>query len=154
MPPQLGIFFISTKPQLGLAVALFWLVDIWHNEGLRKVIKVFAPFGAFVLLSFFLWGFWPAQSSLVAPYYVNIWYNDSLWPYSIPVGAFYLFKAVRSCKINYAIAASPMLSPYLVYHSWVGVVLAVVHSSHITFLVFLGFWILEIVKRLFPVITY
>lgn len=151
MPPQLGIFLVSIKPQLGLAVALYWLYDVWHRLGPREVLTVFGPFAAFVLLSFFIWGFWPAHFISVASSYVNNWYNDSLWPFSIPFGLLYFVKAIRNRNISYAIAASPLLSPFLVFHSWVGVMLATISSFRLTLILFTGFWILEIVKRVFPV---
>lgn len=40
LPPQIGLFFILIKPQMGLAVALFWLVEAWREGGLREVIRV------------------------------------------------------------------------------------------------------------------
>ncbi len=36
LPPQIGLFFITTKPQIGIAVGLYWLVDIWLQQGWVK----------------------------------------------------------------------------------------------------------------------
>src|SRR5690606_38971700 len=63
LPPQIGLFFILIKPQMGLAVALFWLVEAWREGGLREVIRVFGPVGAALALSLALYGLWPLRSS-------------------------------------------------------------------------------------------
>ena len=44
MPPQIGLFFISIKPQIGFAVAPFWMIEAWRQGGWTQLIKTFAPF--------------------------------------------------------------------------------------------------------------
>ena len=43
-------------------------------------------------------------------------------------------------------AASPCLSPYLMMHSWVVVLLAVVDSLPVTAAAVVGFWILIVIR--------
>src|SRR5215211_6482584 len=62
MPPQFGLFFISIKPQIGIAIAPFWLVEAWRAGGWWQVIKTFAPFTLVLLLSFVIFGFWPLET--------------------------------------------------------------------------------------------
>ena len=136
LPPQIGLFFISTKPQIGLAVGLYWLYDIWRQQGLRAVLRTFAPFTAALLLSFAIWGFWPAYFGTQ----VDLWWNASFWPASLPVGLGLLVAAIRKREIRYAIGASPCFSPYVLFHSWVGAELAVVHRTPEMIAVFVGLW--------------
>lgn len=142
MPPQIGIFFISTKPQMGLAVGAYWLYDIWRHQGIREVMRVFAPFTIGMLLSFAIWGFWPMYFTTS----LDLRWNSSLWPQSLPVGLGLLVAALRQRKINYAMAASPCFAPYIAFHSWVGVLLAIIHSMPEMIAVFVGLWILVILQ--------
>ena len=56
LPPQFGLFFLLAKPQLGIIVALFWLVESWRKKGIRRVIKIFAPVAIAFLVSFLIYG--------------------------------------------------------------------------------------------------
>jgi hypothetical protein len=138
LPPQIGLFFISIKPQMGIAVAIFWLFEAWRQGGVKQVFRVFAPFTAVLLISFAIFGLWPLGATRTADY----WWNASLWPMSIPVGLGLLVAAIRKKKIEFAMAASPCLSPYVLFHSWAGAVLAIIASVPETIAVFIGLWIL------------
>jgi hypothetical protein len=142
LPPQLGLFFISIKPQIGIAVAPFWLVEAWRQGGWKLVIKTFAPFTIVLLLSFIMFGFWPSYSFKV----IEVWYNASLWPMSIPVGLALLVTALRKRKIEYAMAASPCLSPYALFYSWTGALLAIVSSTPETIAAVIGLWVLIAIR--------
>jgi hypothetical protein len=142
LPPQLGLFFISIKPQIGIAVAPFWLVEAWRQGGWKLVIKTFAPFTIVLLLSFIMFGFWPSYSFKV----IEVWYNASLLPMSIPVGLALLVTALRKRKIEYAMAASPCLSPYALFYSWTGALLAIVSSTPETIAAVIGLWVLIAIR--------
>jgi hypothetical protein len=118
------LFFLAIKPQIGVAVAVFWMVQAWRKSGLLEVFKVFGPVTATFLLSFIIYGFWPLNYK-----HAFSWGgNASLWPLSIPVGLALLVTAIRKHKLTFAISASPLLSPYLLLHSWIGPLIVV--SSH------------------------
>lgn len=141
-PPQIGLFFISVKPQMGIAVAPFWLIQAWRLGGWKQVIKTFAPFTIILLLSFAIFGLWPLGASRTVKYF----WNASLWPMSIPVGLALLVTSIRRQKVEYAMAASPCLSPYVLLHSWVGVLLAIVASTPETIAAVIGLWILIAIR--------
>ncbi|MCI0609031.1 MAG: hypothetical protein L0Z71_08225 [Anaerolineae bacterium] len=141
-PPQIGLFFISIKPQMGIAVAPFWLIQAWREGGWKQTIKTFAPFAIALLLSFLIFGLWPFGTYRTADY----WWNASLWPMSIPVGLALFVASIRKQKIEYARAASPCLSPYVLFHSWVGVILAIVSSTPETIAAVIGLWILVAIR--------
>jgi len=144
LPPQIGLFFISAKPQIGIAVGLYWLYDIWRYQGFREVLRVFSPFFIFASLSFAVWGFWPLNFTNYSDVYIDLAWNLSFWPLSLPIGLLLLAIAIQRRKFKYAMAASPCFSPYVSYHSWVVTILAGIHSIPAMIAVFLGLWILEL----------
>lgn len=124
LPPQWGLFLVTIKPQMGIAIIPFWLIEAWRNGGLKLVIKTFSPVTAVSALSFALFGLWPLKTSHI----LELQWNASLWPISIPIGLALFVSAIRKRKIEYCMAASPCLSPYVALHSWVGTLLAIVSS--------------------------
>ena len=147
MPPQFGLFFISIKPQIGIAVAPFWLIEAWRIGGWKRVVKTFAPFTIVLLLSIVIYGFWPLE--FIRQKVPQVFYNTSLWPMSIPVGMALFVTAIRKRKIEYAMAASPCLSPYLLFYSWSGVLLSIISSVPETIAAVIGLWILVIIRGTF-----
>jgi hypothetical protein len=137
LPPQIGLFFLAIKPQTGIAVAFFYLVEAWRKNGLREVVRVFAPVSIALLLSFLLYGFWPVHFNNAFGWGGN----TSLWPMSIPVGLALLVAALRRRKIEFAMAASPCLSPYVLLHSWLGPFFAIASSTPETIIAVIGLWI-------------
>lgn len=142
LPPQIGLFFLAIKPQVGLMVALFWLINSWRIGGIREVIKVFMPFLIILLLSFAIYGFYPLNDTNDLAWAGN----SSLWPVSIPIGLALFVHSIRKNNIKFSIAASPWLSPYVLLHSWVGVLIAL--SSYIWELLatVVGMWIVVIIR--------
>jgi hypothetical protein len=142
LPPQIGLFFIAIKPQIGIAVAPFWLVEAWRQGGWKQVLLTFAPFTVVLLLSFAIFGLWPLGAVEVT----GVYFNASLWPLSIPVGLALFVTAIRKRKIKYAMAASPCLSPYGLFYSWTGVLLAIIASVPETIAAVVGLWILVAIR--------
>jgi hypothetical protein len=143
-PPGIGVFFISTKPQIGIAVGIYWLIESLRSEGLRATIKTFSPFLAMVIVSMLIWGFWPGYLDSQ----LNFSWNSSLWPYSIPFGLLFLGLAIQKRHQNYAMVASPLLSPYVLFHSWIGVLMATVTSTRATLIAFVAAWVIVIYQLL------
>jgi hypothetical protein len=114
LPPQIGLFFILAKPQIGVAVAIFWLIESWRAGGAQKVLIVFLPVVLAYIFSFLVFGFWILNSFNV----VDKWWNTSIWPRGIPIGVILLGLAIWKREIKFAIAASPFFAPYLTIHSW------------------------------------
>jgi hypothetical protein len=140
LPPQIGLFFISIKPQLGIAVIIFWLFKAWNKNGWREVIRIFGPFTLCLVISFLIFGFWILRFDRV----VNEWWDASLWPQSIPIGLALLVAAIRKGKLEFAMGASPCLAPHVLLHSWVGALLAIVSSLPELIAAVCGLWILAI----------
>jgi len=146
LPPQIGLFFIAVKPQTGFAVGLFWLVEAWRGGGPRQVLRVFAPATAAMLGSLLLFGPWPFHLNDLL--IIAHRFNASLWPTSIPVGLVLIVTAVRQRRIEYAMPASPCLSPYALFHSWSSALIAL--SAHPVEMVtaMIGLWVLVAIQGL------
>ena len=116
LPPQIGLFFLALKPQIGLGLIIYWAYITLRE---KRFIKTFAPIIIVTLISFAVFGFWPARMATVPP--AN---NASLWPESIPFGLILLIMALRKKKERIAQALSPLLSPHVMFHSWVTFLMA------------------------------
>jgi len=138
LPPQYGLFLLAIKPQIGVAVAIYWFILTWKTKGLIEVVKVFGPVAIALLISFLIFGFWPMNFNNAFGWGGNA----SLWPISIPVGLGLLVASIRKQNISYAISASPCLSPYLLLHSWIGPLIALASSQYEMAAVVIGLWIL------------
>jgi hypothetical protein len=144
MPPQIGLFFISLKPQgLGF-IALVWLAQSWQKGGPQETIRVFLPFGAAFVISLFLFGLWPLAVLKASA----ITYNISPWPYAIPVGLVLLVKAFHQGKNHHAILAAPFLSPYLHSLSFALPLLGLVKDKRALLAAVLGLWLVVVLLSL------
>jgi hypothetical protein len=137
LPPQIGLFFIMTKPQIGIGVSIYWLVMAYQTGGIGKVIKTFFPISAAFLLSFAIYGLYPLQANRL----VSIWWNTSMWPASIPIGLALLAYALRNRRFGFAIMAGPLLSQYLSFNSWTFVMLGLLPETIMTIVAFAGYWV-------------
>lgn len=120
LPPQVGLFLILAKPQTGLAVALFWLVEAWRNGKLREVVRVFAPVSIAFGLSWLLFSPNQFRPLLNAPNLVGMGapHDANIWPYGVILGLVLITWAIRSRRIGPAILASICFSPYVGFYSW------------------------------------
>lgn len=110
LPPQVGLFFILLKPQLGLLLTCYWLFDSWNNGGFPELIRVFSPvILGFILTFVFFPDFLSSIFSYAHPYKGNLAY----FPYLIPLAVVMFYRSIRYRKKGMAIAAGPFLSPYL-----------------------------------------
>ena len=149
LPPQIGLFFVLVKPQMGAAVAVFWLVEAWREGGWREVVRVFWPVVAALAVSFVLYGLWPLRSGQE----VGLWWNASLWPMSIPVGLALLAAAARTRRIEYAMGAAPCLSPYVLLHAWSGALAAILKHRAEALAAVAGLWLLVAVRAFDTALT-
>lgn len=136
LPPQIGLFLLLSKPQLGIVVALFWLVESWRTDGIRKAIKLFTPVAIAFLVSLIIYGLWPLHAMGLQDAHWNV----SMFPESIGIGLLLTYHALKSRKIGFAILASPFFAPYVGFHSWVFCLLGLVASPVETLLAVIGLW--------------
>lgn len=139
MPPQIGLFFVLMKPQIGAVLAVFWLVEAWRKGGRLQVFRTFAPVTIVFMLSLILYGFWPLQMAGMP----NDLYNRSMWPLSIPVGLVLLVYALRTRKAGLSLTAAPFLSPYVNIHSYAPALLGLGVNSIEFALVCVALWVMK-----------
>ncbi len=143
LPPPIGLFLVIIKPQMGIAMVPFWLIEAWREGGLKGVVKTFIPVTIALILSFILFGNWQAgkQSDLVG----SIW-NASLWPWAIPIGIVLTMRSLRDRRKEYAMSASPFLSPYLAYHSWVSVLAGLIRYDFEFVIAVIAMWLVAVIR--------
>lgn len=144
LPRPLGLFFLAVKPQIGVVVGVFWLIESWREGGWKRVLQVFWPVAGALLVSFIIFGLWPLRFQAE----LDLWWNATLWPMSIPVGLALLTAAVRKRNQRLAMAAAPCLSPYLMFHSWSAAMLAIVDRLPETIAAVIGLWILVAIRAI------
>jgi hypothetical protein len=143
LPPTLGLFLVLAKPQSGLGLAIFWLIDAWYLGRWRKVLSTFLPVTVAFGLSYFLFGNWFSTMSYPAS---QSW-NTSLWPQSIPIGSVLLVSALQQRKPGLAIASSPFLSPYVAAHSWAATLIGLMPNSLLTIIASIGTWLVWLFRK-------
>lgn len=137
MPAQWGLFFVLLKPQLGIAVAIFWAVEAYRTAGWRNVLRVFAPVTVAFVISYLIYGpFWNSANQLIAA----TW-NTSLWPSGIAIGLGLLASAIRTRSLGNAISASPFLAVYLSPMGWAIALFGMLRNPWVFVACWLGVWL-------------
>jgi hypothetical protein len=137
MPPQIGLFFLLAKPQVGGIAALFILIEIWRDSGFRKAFWTFAPVMVAFALSLVLYGPWLLQGIGL----VDTNPDTSTWPKMIPVGLALLALALRKREVKFAILSSPFLAPYSTFPIWGFAYLGLLPDNLLVIVAVIGSWI-------------
>ena len=145
LPASVGLFFVLIKPQMGMAIAFFWLVEAWRVGGLKKTIQTFAPVTMAVIISFILFGNWQAGRQVDL---LDSFWNASLWPWALPIGVVLVALSLRDRQAHPAMAASPFLSPYLAYHSWASVLAGLMQYDFQFVITVLAMWLVAVIRAL------
>ncbi|MDY7041513.1 MAG: hypothetical protein SVX38_11675 [Chloroflexota bacterium] len=144
LPPQIGLLFVLIKPQVGIGLAVFWLITAWQEGGYRRVVRVFGPLILTTTISFVLFGIWPIRFLVITDYSNS--FNASFWPSSIPIGLALLVTSVRKNEARYAIPSSPCFSPHVVFHSYAGTLAALLPATAEITAAVIGLWILVSIR--------
>lgn len=134
--PVLGFMVALTKPQIGIGYAAFLIVTWLRDKKYREMTLAFALAGTGILIS--LWLGMPFSGRLI-----SVPWNTSLYPYSVLPGIALLIYAIFKRYKWESVIASPMLSPYLTFHSWV--VLYTVNNPYYLTATFIGSWAIYLV---------
>lgn len=138
LPPQIGLFFILIKPQLGAFLALYWLIEAWRTGGIKKVTHEFGPIAIVFLLSFIIFGFYLTKAQFM------ILYEDKhFWPITVPIGLMLMYISIRDKKPGYSIACAPLLSPYIQLYSWPIAILGLLPDNLWTFTLIVSVWLFK-----------
>jgi hypothetical protein len=124
-PPVWGLFILLIKPQIGVGVAIYYLIETWRKSRFWGVVRVLAPITIVYLVSAWLFPVW-VERIIHNPQ--NIW-NRSLFPYSIPLGLFFLWLAIRKRNPYFALVATPFLAPYHSFYTYIAVQIGLLHKD-------------------------
>jgi hypothetical protein len=125
LPPVWGAFLLLLKPQVGIGALAGQAHEIWRRDGLLKALGMLAPVVAALGLSALIFPPWVERmSSLLS----NGW-NRSLFPYSLPLGLLLLWIGFKRRNPFIAMVASPFLSPYLTWPSYMAVQMGLLHED-------------------------
>ena len=145
LPPQIGLFFVLIKPQMGIAMIPFWVFESWREGGWRSLTRVFLPAAIATILSLVIFG--TASIGRSNDLLQSSW-NASLWPWAFPIGFALTILSIRNRRKDQAMAASPFLSPYLAYHSWVSVLAGLMQRDLELILAVIGMWLVAGIRIL------
>jgi len=137
MPPQIGLFFVMMKPQIGVGLLIFWSWRAWKDSGLLGLTKLLAPISIAYLLSFWLYGFWILRM-LVLP---NTDINMGTFPHGIWVGFVLIYLSIKNNDKDLAAVSSVFLAPYVSQFSYSVVLLSSFKNKVAFMLIWIGLWI-------------
>jgi hypothetical protein len=122
--PPISFLLLMLKPQMTICVIAFLLVELWR-KGQRKTLAVSlgTMVGALVL-SVMFFGLWFLRLGEYTTFTDSV-VNMSFFPYSIPLGVALFVTSLKTRKIQFALAASPMFFAVVTPPVWVVAVLAV-----------------------------
>lgn len=123
-PPSLGIVFLSVKPQMTFCVIIFLLIETWRERGAKQVLFAIAPTAILFAFSIALYGLYPLKW-----FEYQAGFNLSFYPYTLPVGICLMIQTIRTRKIGYALAASPLFFATFSMQAWMVILIAISSST-------------------------
>ncbi len=112
-----GIFLLSTKPQVAGLVGLIWSMDAYRQGGWRAVARLLGPTAVIGLVFTAIYPQW--LGAALAATGVKGAAGSNFWPWLIPVGLWAAVAALRKRREDLAVLATNLLLPYLRAHSWI-----------------------------------
>jgi hypothetical protein len=143
MSPQIGLFFVLMKPQIGIGIALYWLYDAWTRGGTGQVAKTFLPVSLGYLASFIMYGWWLKLDS-----YGSNPDNMSAFPWIVPIGGLLLGYALANRKKDLSIFSGVLFAPYVSQFSYAASLLSLFNRRHLFLLAWILLWIPVILRVL------
>lgn len=146
LPPQIGLIFVFIKPQIGIGIAIYWLIEAYQQGGISQAARTFLPLIILTLLSFALLGFWPLHflETLAMARKIeannSIYYNASLWPIGLIIGVPLMVIAIMKKQKNLSIMAGPFLSPYALISTYATSLLAWMDKPWVFLIAWLLTW--------------
>jgi hypothetical protein len=138
------LFFVLIKPQMGMALIPYWMFETWRQGGWRLLLQAFAPAALATILSFIVIGSSIGRSNDL----LQSEWNAGFWPWGFPIGFALTVLSIRNNRKDQAMAASPFLSPYLAYHSWVSVLAGLIKHEFELVLAVIGMWLVAVIRIL------
>jgi hypothetical protein len=142
LPAQFGLIFATLKPQIGLGISLYWLIQSWRTGGIREVIKNFLPVSILLIGSVFLYGPWFIGVNELS----NVEWNVSIFPYGIPIGFLLLGLAFIKREIAPAIPAGLFFAPYYSGSNLAVLLIPLFKNPKLLVIAWLCFWVFTLLR--------
>ena len=138
-PPQIGMIFIVMKPQVGMGLAVYWVVAAWIRGGFREVVALLSPVALVFVCSLCWFGFWPvcwlrSTANVVA-----------FWPYLVPVGCGLMIAAIVRKNYKFALLSGPCFAPHVLTYSLTGVLLVTMDRPVIMAAISALLWLVQLI---------
>ena len=130
--PIFGFMIAITKPQIGIGFIVFLVVEWIRQKKFKEMFIAFLLSGIGIGISIHLG--MPFSGRLI-----NVPWNTSLFPYSVLPGLVILALAILKRHKWGSVVASPMLAPYLTFHSWV--TLFMINNTYYLSGIFIVSWV-------------
>ena len=144
MPPQIGLFFVMMKPQVGIGLLIFWSWHAWKNHKTIGLAKLLGPITIAYLISFWLYGPWPLRMFSLT----NTDINMSTFPHGIWIGFVLIYMSFKNNDKDLASISSVFFVPYVSQFSYSVVLLSSFKHKSIFVLIWIGLWI-PVLMRVF-----
>ena len=131
LPFQYGVWLMALKPQVAFVCIMVWAKGVDKRIVLQTLIPIAILFLAAIFTGFYR-----------APDLEEMYWNTSLFPYSIPLGLILVWFSLKRNDSLLALAAAPLLSPYVGIQSWAFVLLPFIRNRHVLILAVILGWII------------
>jgi hypothetical protein len=146
LPPQIGLFFVLTKPQISAPLVLFWLVEAWRSGGIRRVAWIFSPVIVAYGISFLIFGPWILHMGGAVNSLSN---TANVWPFGLLAGFVLVVVSLRQRKPNLSLSAGPFFSPYLAPYSWLPAIVGLLPEDILVIAACIAFWLVFLISHQF-----
>lgn len=136
LPPPIALLFYAIKPQMGIGLIVWTLWRCYQNDGIGGVGRALAPLIALGGIGLVLFGM-PANPMMAT--------RLALFPFGVPMGIGLAYLAWRARGQVYSIQAAPLISPYVSYHSCIG--LLFVRDNRVLLIIWLISYIPFVLER-------
>lgn len=130
LPPAWGLPLVLVKPQIGLAIAVYWFVVAWQQGRWQALGRLLLPLAGCMLITWLVGG-QDAYNMTVGDIAAVPW-NQSFFPWSFPIGLLLLGWAIVSQQARLALLAGPLLAPYVGFYSWPVALMGTAKKPHDT----------------------
>jgi len=131
LPPQIGLFFVLMKPQVGIGIAIWWIIEA-YKKGWKEIIHILWPITLVLSLSIIVYGPWPLN--VLSALETGV--GGGL-PWTIPL-AFYTL--VRMKNVEDSLLIGPALSPHMMGSSWCGLFIVLSDTPWAMWAANIGMW--------------
>ena len=139
-PAPLAILLLTIKPQMSCIAILLICLNQYKSGGIVKLSQSLVPVILATLVSFCLYGFYPASWSIASPN------NATLIPAILPLALAVSIKAFRDNDLLLAFGVSPCFAPRISPQAWMGALVPFSRNQWEMLAASVGTWIIFVMR--------